>query len=241
MDALTELTGKLERAFSGSLVSVILYGSAAAGDHHEKFSDLNVLFVVKQITPKELGEAEPILKWWREQGNPSPLMMSEEEVYNSADSFPMEFNDMKRNRKVLFGLDVISDLTVDPKYYRAYVERELRAGLFRLRQQGAQALSVPVSLLKLCIASVPTFCILGRHALLLAGQDAPSDRRALVQKLGGVLHMDTRPFDVFLDVREDKPGVEATNMAELFAQYLNGIRQIVEFVDKLENGIAAHH
>lgn len=234
MDPLSELTGKLERAFSGRLVSVILYGSAAAGDHHEKFSDLNVLCVVKEITPRELGEAEPILKWWRELGNPSPLMMSEEEVYNSADSFPIEFGDMKRNRKVLFGLDVIADLTVHPTYYRAYVERELRAGLFRLRQQGAQTLSNPVGLLKICLASIPTFCVLGRHALMLAGMDAPAERRAVVRKLGSTLDLDMHSFDVFLDIREEKPGVEATNMGELFADYLGGIRKIVEFVNSLE-------
>ena len=234
MNQLNELTGRFERAFSGRLVAVILYGSAAAGDHHERTSDLNVLCVVKQITPRELSEAEPILKWWRELGHPSPLLMSEEEVYNSADSFPIEFGDMKRHRKVLFGLDVIADLVVQPTYYRAYVERELRAGLFRLRQQGAQALSNPVSLLKVCLASVSTFCVLGRHALLLAGLDAPADRRAMVGKLGETLSMDTRPFDTFLDVREEKPGVEAANMGELFALYLENIRKIVEFVNGLE-------
>lgn len=234
MSELSELTAKFERAFSGRLVSVILYGSAAAGDHHEKASDLNVLCVVKQITPRELSEAEPILKWWRELGNPSPLLMSEEEVYNSADSFPIEFGDMKRNRKVLFGLDVIADQVVHLTYYRAYVERELRAGLFRLRQQGAQALSNPVSLLKVCLASVSTFCVLGRHALLLAGLDAPANRRAMIRMLGEKLSMDTRPFDTFLDIREEKPGVEATNMGDLFALYLEDIRKIVEFVNAME-------
>jgi len=234
MNELNELTGKLERAFSGRLLSVILYGSAAAGELHDKASDLNVLFVVKHITPHELGDAEPILKWWRELGHPSPLMMSEEEVTNSADSFPIEFGDMKRSRKVLFGVDVIDDLTVHPTYYRAYVERELRAGLFRLRQQGAQALSNPVSLLKICLASVSTFCMLGKHALLLAGREAPRDRRAVIHQLGDTLSMDTHPFDIFLDIREEKPGVEATNMGELFAQYLESIRKIVEFVDGLE-------
>ena len=37
--------------------------------------------------------------------------MSEDEVHNSADSFPIEFHDMKERRRVLFGLDVIADLT----------------------------------------------------------------------------------------------------------------------------------
>ena len=37
------------------LVSVILYGSAAAGEHHEHFSDLNVLCVLTHVTPAELA------------------------------------------------------------------------------------------------------------------------------------------------------------------------------------------
>ena len=69
--------------------------------------------------------------------------MSEEEAHNSADSFPIEFRDMKDHRKLLFGVDVIADVKVDPKYHRVQVEHELRAKLFRLRQQGAQVLSDP--------------------------------------------------------------------------------------------------
>src|ERR1700681_1742659 len=119
MDELKELVTKLERAYHDRLVSVVLYGSAAGEDHHAKFSDLNVLCVLKEITPRELGEGEPILKWWREHGHPSPLMMTEEEVHRSTDSFPIEFRDMKDRRKVLFGVDGIADVKVDGKYYRA--------------------------------------------------------------------------------------------------------------------------
>src|SRR5580765_4296104 len=113
MDLLKELVTKLERAYSDRLVSVVLYGSGASHEHHHKFSDLNVLCVLKQVTPRELGEGEPILRWWREQGHPSPLLMSEEEAHNSADSFPIEFRDMKDRRKVLSGVDVIADVHVD--------------------------------------------------------------------------------------------------------------------------------
>ena len=91
MDELKELVEKLESAYSGRLVSVILYGSAAAaaaGDHHRKFSDLNVLCVLKEITPRELADGEPVMQWWREQGHPSPLLMCEEEAHQSADCFP---------------------------------------------------------------------------------------------------------------------------------------------------------
>ena len=111
VELLKELVTKLEHAFSDRLVSVILYGSAASPDHPDRFSDLNVLCVLKQVMPRELMEGEPVLKWWREKGHPWPLLMSEDEVHNSADSFPIEFHDMKERRRVLYGLDVIADLT----------------------------------------------------------------------------------------------------------------------------------
>ena len=137
MDELKELVTKLEHAYQDRLVSVILYGSGASGDHHAKFSDLNVLCVLKQITPRELGESEPIFRWWKEHKHPAPLLMSEEEVHNSADCFPIEYHDMKDRRKMLYGPDVIADVHVDSKYYRAQMEHELRSKLFRLRQQAA--------------------------------------------------------------------------------------------------------
>lgn len=234
MDDLKELVEKFERAFEDRLVSVVLYGSAAGVDHHANFSDLNVLCVLKEITPRELAEAEPVLRWWREQGHPSPTLMSEEEVHNSADAFPIEFRDMKDRRKILYGPDVIAEVKVDGKFYRAQIEHELRAKLFRLRQQGARVLSDPVALMKLCLDSVSTFCVLGRHALVAAGVEAKTERRAVVHQLSHTLKMDATPFETLLDVREDKAGVEIGDPGELFAKYLECIRRMVEFVDRLE-------
>lgn len=233
MNELKELVEKLENAFSDRLVSVILYGSAATGDHHADFSDLNVLCVLKHITPRELAEGEPVIRWWRGLKNPSPLLMSEEEVSHSTDSFPIEFRDMQQHRKVLYGLDVIAGLEVDPKFYRAQLEHELRAKHLRLRQQAAGVLSDPTSLMRLCVDSVSTFCVLGRHALLAAGVEAKADRRALVAQFGTVLKLDTRPFDTLLDIREGKPPGASGGPAELFASYLDNIRKMVEFVDRL--------
>jgi len=211
---------------------VVLYGSAAGEDHHQKFSDLNVLCVLKEITPRELSEAEPILKWWREHNHPSPTMMSEEEVHNSADCFPIEFRDMKDRRKVLYGPDLIADVKIETAFYRAQVEHELRAKLFRLREQGARVLSDPIALLKLCVDSVSTFCVLGRHAMAAAGIEAKTQRRAVVHQISDVLKMDVLPFEILLDIREDKSGIDPGDPGELFAKYLDCIRRLVEFVDR---------
>jgi hypothetical protein len=234
MNDLETLTGRLQDAFSDRLVSVVLYGSAAAGGPQDQFADLNILCVLKQITPRELGEAEPMLRWWREQGNPSPLLLSEEEAHNSADSFPIEFCDMKARRKVLYGIDVIADVHVDTRNYRVQVEHELRAKLLRLRQQGAQVLSDPQKLVRLCVESVSTFCMLGRHALALSGVQVGADRREVVHRLREKLAAPQNPFDALLDLREGKTDVKLGDPVDVFAEYLEFIRRMVEFVDRME-------
>jgi hypothetical protein len=52
---LEQLVEKLKKAYGERLVSVVLYGSAAAGDHHAGFSDFNILCVLSVLTPRELA------------------------------------------------------------------------------------------------------------------------------------------------------------------------------------------
>src|SRR4051812_47156114 len=100
---LAALTDRLARVYGDRLVSVILYGSAAAGDYQGPYSDLNVLCVLNAVTPRELLDSEPLFRWWRGAGNPAPLLMSEEEVRTATDAFAIEFHDIAEQRKVLFG------------------------------------------------------------------------------------------------------------------------------------------
>jgi predicted nucleotidyltransferase len=231
---LAQLTDRLTKAYGDRLVSVILYGSAADGNHHSRYSDLNVFCVLTEITQKELVESEPIFRWWREQGNPAPLLMTEDETRTSTDSFPIEFHDMQERRKVIFGRDVISSLVVDRRYYRAHLEHDLRSKLLRLRQQAAAVLSDRDALLKLCIDSVSTFCVLGRHALLISGRSCSWKKREVAEALGPAMGSDMSPFLTLLDVREGKTAPQEVDPANLFGKYLSRIQELISFVDRLE-------
>ena len=229
---LQDLVDRLHKAHGNRLLSVILYGSAAGGDHHGEFSDLNVLCVLTQVTPAELGASEPIFKWWRDS-NPTPLLLSEEEVRTSTDCFPIEFHDMQERRRVLFGKDVIENLTIDKTFYRAQVEHELRAKQLRLRQKAAGLLGDKAALLRLMIDSVSSFLVLTRHALLLSGIAAGWQKRE-VAKSAGAIAVDASPFDTLLDLRERKKKSSEVDVDSLFANYLNQIEAVVSHVDRLE-------
>jgi hypothetical protein len=230
---LNQLTEKLKEAFGQDLVSVILYGSAAAGDFHQRYSDLNILCILRQVSPAELEASEPVLRWWREKGNPAPLLLSEEETRNSTDCFAAEFHDILECRRVLFGADVIEGLAVDDTFYRAQVEHELRAKLLRLRTKAAGVLFDAALLTDLMSDSVSTFLILGRHALKLSGVEAPRSKREIARALSANAGIDTAPFERLLDVRESGAPPAHLNPRETFAAYLNSVRQLVDFVDAL--------
>ncbi len=229
---LKELVERLREAHQDRLVSVILYGSAA-GEHTDKFSDLNVMCVLTSIAVSDLARAEPIFNWWREQGNPAPLLMWEHEVQTSTDCFTIEFHDMQERRRVLFGKDVIEGLAIDRTFYRAQVEHELRAKLLRLRQKAGGVLSDGKALLRLMLDSVSTFCVLARHALLLSGTEVSWHKRDIAGKLGE-LGADPGPFRTLLDLREQKKDDTTVDSPTLFEKYLKQIETIVSHVDRLE-------
>lgn len=231
---LSQLTERLKKTYGDRLKSVILYGSAASGDHHGKYSDLNVLCVLGEITPRELEDSTPIVRWWRDQGNPSPLLLSEEEVRDSTDCFPIEFHDIKERHRVLWGEDVAVNLEIDTCFYRAQVEHDLRAKLLRLRQKAAGVLADSNLLRSLLADSVSTFCVLFRHALLLSGAEAPFEKRAIVESARRTFGIEPGPFLRLLDLREEKIKPKDLDPGPLFAGYMKQIHTVIEAVDRLE-------
>lgn len=232
-DKLHELVERLKQAHGDRLLAVILYGSAASGEHKEHFSDINVLCVLSRITPAELAFDGPIFEWWRGQGNPPPLLLSEEEVRTSTDCFPIEFSDMKERRRVLFGKDVIESLAIEKTFYRAQVEMELRSKLLRLRQKAADVLSNDAALLRLMIDSVPNFLVLARHALILSGVPSGWRKREVVRHLPDI-GASSAPFETLLDLRDQNKFAKDVEAPELFASYLSEIEKLVGHVDQLE-------
>lgn len=231
---LNQLLERLQKTYQDRLVSVVLYGSAAVGDHHGRFSDLNILCVLRQVTPRELAESAPVFRWWRELDNPSPLLLSAEEVRTSTDCFPIEFHDIRERHRILHGEDLFADLEIDNSFYRAQVEYELRSKLLRLRQKAAGALGDKDLLRRLLADSLSTFCVLFRHALVLSGVPARFEKRQVIAQAAEKYGLDPAPFLALLDLREQKIKPRDLDPGPLFEKYLKQIQVVVDAVDRLE-------
>lgn len=233
---LSELVSRLKTVHGASLESIILYGSGAAGDFSNRFSDLNVFCVLKQVGVRELESSEKVFQWWRDQGNPAPLLMAREEVFRSTDCFPIEFHDMSERRRVLFGEDTIASIEIDDRFYRAQVELELRAKVLRLRQKAAGVLGQPDLLLGLMADSLSTFALLARHALRLNGDGITSHaKRDVFAAAESRFSVDAAAFYTLLDLREGQKRPKDLDPRALFERYLASLVALIAAVDRLDS------
>src|SRR5438045_3799886 len=113
---LNQLLERLKKTYGPRLVSVVLYGSAASRDHQARYSDCNVLCVLDAVATREIAQAEEIFRWWRGQKSPAPLLMTEGEIAGSEACFPIEFRDIRRSHRLLFGRDVIGAAREESPY-----------------------------------------------------------------------------------------------------------------------------
>ena len=131
---LDDLSAQLSRAFGDQLVAVVLYGSAARGEHVARRSDFNVLVMVRTLAPAALRAAAATAHAWHAAGNPPPLILTEAEWRSSRDVFAIEFADILERHRVLTGAFPDGPRTVDPAHLRHQLEFEAMGKLLRLRR-----------------------------------------------------------------------------------------------------------
>lgn len=224
------LTQKLKETLGTTLRSVLLYGSAAAGDHAGKHSDYNILVVTSEMSLQTLQALAPIASQWDREGNPAPLLFTAERLQQSADVFPIELLDMKECHKILFGEDVLASIDVQTDNLRLEIEHELRGKLIQLRQQFLLTKGKSGRVKTLMIDSLGTFLVLFRAALRLFQEDIPATKMDALHALSTHIEFDATVFEQ-LDAMKRQKGTNDIDEIQLFGNYLKTIESVVDAVD----------
>lgn len=230
---INDFVTRLREAAGPNLESVILFGSAAAGDFHSEFSNVNLFCVLRDSSFAALQAIAPAVKWWDAQKQPPPLFMTRGEIERSVDVFTVELIDMQQHHRVLFGEDVIQGLSIPPILHRVQVEYELREKLALLRQHLLLALGNDSRMWDLLLRSVSSFATLFRHSLMVLGRDAPVGKRASVEALAQQIGFDPSGILQVLDIREKKSDRKKCDVSDIFARYLAAVEQVAAAVDRM--------
>ncbi len=227
---LQELVGRLQQACEENLVSIVLFGSAAREDFHEQFSDVNLLVVMQELKPSSFAPISKVLHWWsHEEKLRPPMIMTLEELRESADVFAIELIDIKDSHKTLFGQDVVVAIEVPMNLHRIEVEHELRTTLLRLRQHLLLSPDDEDELRAVLGKSITSVLTLFRHALLALGENPPHAKPQLLNRAGEVFGFAVAPLQAILELRSGDGHPE--NLRELYYAYMSAIQRVAHELD----------
>jgi len=230
---INEFVERMRATAGTNLVAAILYGSMAAGDYVADYSDVNLLFVLHETSFARLEALVPAIEWWSKQKHRLPLLMSAEEMRRSADVFSIEFLDMKRHYRVLWGEDILKALEIPMRLHRAQVEYELREKTIVLRQGLLTVAGNEEAKWQLLLRSLPAFGTLFRHALIALGDPGAGTKREAAATLAEKTGIDTSVYGQLVDIREHRKERKAAKVDEVFARYLKLVEHVTSAVDKL--------
>lgn len=232
---LNEFVEKLRGAAGENLISVVLYGSAANGEFHPEYSDLNLLCFVRDTSFMALSKIAPVVDWWRGKKHQPPLLLTADELKASADVFSIEFADMKQRYRVLYGEDLLRDVSVPMTHHRQQLEYELREKLFLLRQHLMLAGSDEKKIWDVMLHSLSSFTTLFRHVLIELGERERLHSREAVAQLSSQLKFDDLAFLQLLDIRAKKMDRWELRARDVANRYLKTIEQVATVVDTMQS------
>ena len=234
---LDELVTQLRAAYRERLASVVLYGSAAGGDHIPNRSDYNVLVLLQSVESARLDSssavaASAVARAWREAGNPPPMTMTLEEWRRSADIFPMEYADILERNRVLHGDPPFDGIAVAPADLRLELESQVMGKLLQLRQGALLAGTDAKRQTELVAASLSTMMVLFRSVLRLHGERPPADNITTATRVGALAGFDPAPFVRAVGHVRGEARLSASESGQVLGGYLVAIEHLSRHLDR---------
>ncbi len=223
----------LRSALGPNLDAVVLYGSAARGDHAGRGSDLNLLVVVTDEGPDRLEPAAPVQKRWQKEGNPPFLFVTAEWIGNSVDVFPLEFMDMVAAHRVLHGRDILAGIHVKPENLRHQCEHELRSLVLKLRAAYLDTHGSATGLQELITASFGSMMAIARASLRLAGSEPPLLSEDVVDAAARSFQLNGAALHAALAIKKGRKVKDVGEARRVFLNYFDQIAALSRALDSI--------
>lgn len=228
----SEITDDFRKVFGDDLLSIILYGSGASGNYVPGKSDLNFLMILSEEGIDDLGRAMKTVARWRKRRVAIPLFMTKSYATLSLDSYPIEFLNMKKNHVLVFGEDILNELSIDPHHLRLQLERELKGKTILLREGFLETEGQVKRIQNLIKVSLTAFISLFNALLYLKGLEIPRQRREVIRAVGEAFSIDADVFLKCADIKEDVGSFSSPDIQAIFRAYLREVKKLSEIVDR---------
>ncbi|MBW1740011.1 MAG: hypothetical protein JRJ42_02620 [Deltaproteobacteria bacterium] len=220
--------------FGEDLVSVILYGSAVSADYVPGKSDINFMIVLSERGIDSLDQAFDLIAKWKKRNVATPLFLTEAYVRTSLDAFPIEYLNFQSSYKLVYGKDILKDLTFDRTFLRLQCEREVKGKLLLLREAFLDSQGKGKYLQQVIAQSLRAFVAIFNGLLYLKGKALSRHRREVIRRGCEAFELDRGLFEKLVDITEKKIKPTSSEVAKLFQAYIREMQKLWKLVDRLD-------
>ena len=228
---LEDFVNRLKSIYGPQLVSVMLYGSAASGEHTGYGSNVNLAIILNNASMPDIARVSKLINN-RKFRIISPVFFTEKYIASSVDVFPVEFLDMKENHTVLYGKDCIGALEVDLKNLRFQCEQELKSKLINIKTAYLNRRSA--SDRKKLLFKFFTSCLhILRNILRLKGRVPPYSKQDVAKEVAKEFKVDIAVLQKILDAKNKDARLKGKDAEDLLFNFIAELEKIAEAVDKI--------
>src|SRR5215216_2219067 len=155
--AALSLVSDLRNVFGDRLRSVVAYGPHLEG---QTTAPLTCLALVGSLTAADLEGCARRAAGWHRAAVATPLILPEDEFRRSLDAFPLEYGEIIRAHRRLFGSDPFAGVAIAAEDLRRACEAQVKSHLVHLREGYIEAGGHPSRIAELVRASAPGFAAL---------------------------------------------------------------------------------
>ncbi len=232
-DIFPEIISDYKNLFGQDLSSIILYGSAAGSDYKPETSDLNFLIILTENVIDRLDKAFTVVSQWRKKKVSMPLFMTKSYIISSLDSYPLEFLNMQKQYILVYGEDVLKEITFEPHLLRLQCEREIKGKLLLLREGFLETEGKEKKIKELIAVSITAFISIFNGLLYLKGLPISVPKRDVIVSVSQALSFSPEPFLQCMDIKEHKKRFSSAEIYSIFKNYLTEVRKLWDVVDKI--------
>jgi len=201
---------KIKKILGENLVALAEYNN---GD------EIRCLVICKTLDFKTLTE-------FKELSRNVPVIFTQEEIKNALDVFPVEFLNIKRHHKMLYGDDILKDIEISKDDLRRQLEFEFRSKLIHLRRSYIMADTDGKELEEIILNAVPNLApIIG--ALMYLKDVKTKYDSDLIKVMVGI---DTKVVNDIHNIRIGKAKFEGDRN-----KYVEGLINLLTQVGKIIN------
>lgn len=220
------------------LGTLLLYGSAARAARAAPRPAVgwNTLLLVDDVEDDLFARLAAPVRDWTAAGHPAPLILTAREWRDSADAFPIEYEDIREAHRILAGRDPWegAGIAVRRDHVRRQLEHELMGKLVHLRQAYAAYWHDRARLAAVIAGTCAGFFTMLRAVLRFAGRTPPATPADLLRDAAAAVGFPAADLERLAVATSRDTPVKLKTDDPLPAAYLHAVARTAEHVHRLE-------